>query len=95
METYFLNQARLSPNVFDDVQPLRLAASELVFLLPRGEELLYIISKGIPMSGQMLMMSSAGVIMFGLVNREGLNASAAYGASLQLWNYLQMPASMR
>jgi Na+-driven multidrug efflux pump len=30
--------------------------------------------------------------MISLVNREGLNAAAAYGASLQLWNYLQMPA---
>ena len=44
------------------------------------------------MGAQMLLVSSAGLIMIGLVNREGLNAAAAYGASLQLWNYLQMPA---
>jgi Na+-driven multidrug efflux pump len=30
--------------------------------------------------------------MIGLVNREGIDATAAYGASMQLWNYLQMPA---
>jgi Na+-driven multidrug efflux pump len=31
-------------------------------------------------------------VVIGLVNRQGLNAAAAYGASLQLWTYLQMPA---
>src|SRR3546814_15003118 len=30
--------------------------------------------------------------MVGLVNREGLVTAAAYGATLQLWNYVQMPA---
>jgi Na+-driven multidrug efflux pump len=30
--------------------------------------------------------------MIGLVNREGIHATAAYGALMQLWNYLQMPA---
>jgi Na+-driven multidrug efflux pump len=40
----------------------------------------------------MLIVSSAGLIMVGLVNREGVDTAAAYGASMQLWNYLQMPA---
>ena len=44
------------------------------------------------MGAQMLIVSSSGLVMIGLVNREGLNAAAAYGASMQLWNYLQMPA---
>ena len=72
--------------------PLRLRGVELGYLIPRGAELRYIVSNGVPMGAQMLLMSSAGVIMIGLVNREGLNATAAYGASMQLWNYLQMPA---
>ncbi|AIT81302.1 MATE family efflux transporter [Novosphingobium pentaromativorans] len=72
--------------------PLRLRGAELRYVIPRREELGYIITKGLPMGTQMLLFSSAGVIMIGLVNREGLNAAAAYGASLQLWNYLQMPA---
>ncbi|HKT85438.1 MAG TPA: MATE family efflux transporter [Novosphingobium sp.] len=72
--------------------PLRLRGEELAYLLPRGDELRYVAGKGLPMGTQMLLVSSAGLIMIGLVNREGLNAAAAYGASLQLWNYLQMPA---
>jgi Na+-driven multidrug efflux pump len=44
------------------------------------------------MSAQMILISSSQVVAIGLVNREGLNATAAYGASMQLWNYLQMPA---
>lgn len=72
--------------------PLRLLGHELAFLKPRRDELSFIVSKGLPMGAQMLLVSSAGLIMIGLVNQLGLNASAAYGASLQLWNYLQMPA---
>jgi putative MATE family efflux protein len=72
--------------------PLRLRGPELRYLIPQGAALRYIVTKGIPMGAQMLLVSSAGLVMIGLVNREGLNASAAYGASLQMWNYLQMPA---
>lgn len=71
---------------------LALPRRELGLLIPRRDELGYIIGKGVPMGAQMLLASSAGLIMIGLVNREGLAAAAAYGASLQLWNYLQMPA---
>jgi Na+-driven multidrug efflux pump len=31
-------------------------------------------------------------VMIGLVNREGLVTAAAYGALLQIWNYIGMPA---
>jgi putative MATE family efflux protein len=72
--------------------PLRLRGGELSYLIPRREELRYIIGKGLPMGAQMLVISSAGLVIIGLVNREGLLAAAAYGASLQLWTYLQMPA---
>lgn len=72
--------------------PLRLRGAELRYLIPNPADLRYVLGKGLPMGAQMLIMSAAGVIMVGLVNREGLSSSAAYGASLQLWNYLQMPA---
>ena len=72
--------------------PLRLRGAELRYLVPRRGELAYVVSKGLPMGAQMLIFSSAGLVMIGLVNREGLNTAAAYGASLQLWNFLQMPA---
>lgn len=72
--------------------PLRLRGAELRYLYPRGPDLRYVLAKGLPMGAQMLIVSSAGLIMISLVNKQGLNAAAAYGASLQLWNYLQMPA---
>ena len=72
--------------------PLRLRGGELGYLVPRRAELGYIVGKGLPMGAQMLLVSSAGIVIIGLVNREGLIAAAAYGASLQLWTYLQMPA---
>ncbi|MDE2403647.1 MAG: MATE family efflux transporter [Sphingomonadales bacterium] len=71
---------------------LRLRGQELGYLLPRREDLAYIVGKGLPMGAQMLLISSSQLVVVGLVNREGLNATAAYGASMQLWNYLQMPA---
>jgi Na+-driven multidrug efflux pump len=72
--------------------PLRLRGSELEYLRPRGDELRYIVTKGIPMGAQMLVMSAAGIIVVGLVNREGLLITAAYAAAMQLFTYIQMPA---
>ena len=72
--------------------PLRLKGEELRYLIPDREDLAYVVTKGLPMGAQILLVSSAQLVLIGLVNREGLNTTAAYGASLQLWNYLQMPA---
>lgn len=71
---------------------LRLRGREFAYLLPNWRELGFIVGRGLPMGAQMLVISGAGLIMVGLVNREGLIAAAAYGATLQLWNYVQMPA---
>jgi putative MATE family efflux protein len=51
-----------------------------------------LVRKGIPMSAQMLVLSLSGVLMITLVNRFGVDTTAAFGAALQLWNYIQMPA---
>lgn len=72
--------------------PLRLRGAELRWLKPHRAELGFILSKGLPMGAQMLIISGAGVIMIGLVNREGIVMAAAYGALLQVWNYIGMPA---
>lgn len=71
---------------------LRLRGREFAYLLPNWSELGFIVGRGLPMGAQMLVISGAGLIMVGLVNREGLITAAAYGATLQLWNYVQMPA---
>ena len=51
-----------------------------------------LVRKGLPMSAQMLVLSLSGVLMITLVNRFGVDTTAAFGAALQLWNYIQMPA---
>ena len=71
--------------------PIRLKGRELAYLWPAREELKYLIMKGVPMGFQMLVISGAGVIMIGLINKEGIDYAAGYGALLQLWNYIQMP----
>jgi putative MATE family efflux protein len=51
-----------------------------------------LVKKGIPMSAQLLVLSLSGVLMITLVNRFGVDTTAAFGAALQIWNYIQMPA---
>jgi len=48
--------------------------------------------KGLPMGAQMTVISLSGLLMISLVNRFGVDTAAAFGAALQLWNYIQMPA---
>lgn len=72
--------------------PLRLRGPELRYLRPTADQVRLLVIKGVPMGLQMIIMSAAGIIMVGLVNREGLLTAAAYSASQQLWTYVQMPA---
>jgi putative MATE family efflux protein len=72
--------------------PLCLHAGELRYLRPNPTILRSMILKGIPMGLQMALVSLSMIMMISLVNRFGSQTSAAYGACLQLWNYVQMPA---
>ncbi len=72
--------------------PLRLRGAELAYLRPALADLGYLLRKGLPMGAQMIVIAAASLIMSGLVNLEGLNTAAAYGATMQLWAYVQMPA---
>jgi putative MATE family efflux protein len=51
-----------------------------------------ILRLGIPTGIQMVTTSVAGLVIVGLVNRHGANATAAYGAVNQVLNYIQFPA---
>jgi putative MATE family efflux protein len=72
------------------------------FLFLRGRELRYLridrrilaalIAKGVPMGLQMIVMSASAIVMISFVNRFGSATSAAFGAGLQIWNYVQMPS---
>lgn len=72
--------------------PIRLRGAEFRYLRPRRELVAIIVNKGIPMGLQMIVMSGSALVMLGLVNREGTDTVAAYGAVNQLWTYIQMPA---
>ncbi len=71
---------------------LCLHRSELPFLKVDGALVAVLVRKGIPMSAQLLVISLSGVLMITLVNRFGVDTTAAFGAALQIWNYIQMPA---
>ncbi|WP_375404381.1 MATE family efflux transporter [uncultured Sphingomonas sp.] len=72
--------------------PLRLKGAELRYILPEAKLTRTIVSKGLPIGAQMLVISVAGLAMVGLVNRLGVHTTAGYGVTLQMWAYVQMPA---
>ena len=71
---------------------LCLHGEELKFLRIDWRLVSALLRKGIPMGAQITVMSLSGVLMISLVNRFGVDTTAAFGAALQLWNYIQMPA---
>jgi putative MATE family efflux protein len=71
---------------------LRLRGRELRFLLPERGILKTLFVKGLPMGIQMIVISLSALALVGLVNREGVDTTAAFGVAMQLWTYVQMPA---
>jgi putative MATE family efflux protein len=71
---------------------LCLRGSELAYLRVDRAILGALVKKGLPMGLQMIVMTASAVVMTSLVNRFGSETAAAYGAAIQLWNYIQMPA---
>jgi len=72
--------------------PLRLKGRELRYIFCDSSLLKTIVVKGIPMGLQMIVISASALALIGLVNREGVDTTAAFGVAMQLWAYLQMPA---
>ncbi|MGB5078747.1 MAG: MATE family efflux transporter [Sphingorhabdus sp.] len=71
---------------------IRLRGPELAWLRPDRAYLAPIAKMGLPMGLSMVIMSSSALAMVGLVNREGVDTTAAFGVMNQLWSYVQMPA---
>lgn len=72
--------------------PLRLTSNELTHLKLDMDIVRTLIVKGVPMGLQLLVISLSGVLMITLVNRFGTDTTAAFGATFQVWQYIQMPA---
>jgi putative MATE family efflux protein len=71
--------------------PLALWPREFALLKPDLGILKSLVTRGLPMGVQMLVMSGTAVIMISLVNRYGALTSAAYATATVIWGYLQMP----
>lgn len=72
--------------------PLRLRGAELRLLRPVPSVLRILLTKGLPIGIQMIVVSSSMLTMLSLVNQRGVETTAAFGATQQLWTYVQMPA---
>jgi putative MATE family efflux protein len=72
--------------------PLRLRGSELRYLMPSPAIVKTLLVKGLPMGIQMIVISMSALALVGMVNREGVDTTAAFGVAMQLWTYVQMPA---
>lgn len=51
-----------------------------------------LLKQGGPMGAEYLWYSILAILMISLVNRFGAQITAAYGAIIQLWNYVMMPS---
>ena len=71
---------------------LFLHADERRYLRPDRAILTALVKKGLPMGLQMIVLSGSSIVMISLVNRFGSQTTAAFGAAVQLWNYIMMPA---
>jgi putative MATE family efflux protein len=71
---------------------LVLHKNELGYLKPDKRITRTLIFRGIPMGMQMMVVSLSMLVMITLINRHGSRTTAAYGAAMQIWNYIQMPA---
>ena len=72
--------------------PLWIGSHELHFFKPKATIIKALVLKGLPMGAQMVMISLAMLMVMSMVNSYGVETSSAYGAALQLWTYVQMPA---
>src|SRR5260221_7564955 len=72
--------------------PLRLRGRELGYPVPNPALLKTLFVKGLPMGVQMIIISMSARALVGMVNREGVDTTAAFGVAMQLWTYVQMPA---
>ena len=72
--------------------PLWINRTETSVYRPDFTILRSLIVKGVPMGLQMIVISLSMIMMISFVNQYGVDWTSAYGAALQLWTYVQMPA---
>jgi putative MATE family efflux protein len=88
----YISLAAMIAYIYKRDLPLRLRGHEFAYLKPDWKLLRIVAGRGVPMGIQMVIMSLSTLVIIGFVNREGTLTAAAFAASQQLWNYIQMPA---
>ncbi len=87
-----LSLGALLVHLYTTGNPLRLRREELRHLRPDPKVLRLLFTKGVPMGLHLFVVSTSMLGLTALVNRFGSQETAAFNASMQLWNYVQMPA---
>jgi putative MATE family efflux protein len=64
---------------------------EFGLLKPDPRLLRPLVLRGLPMGVQILLVSTAAIVMIGFVNSYGAVTAAAYVGAQQVWTYIQMP----
>ncbi len=72
--------------------PVRLRGEELALIKPDWTHAKPLLTIGFPLGLSMVIMGASQLGMIGLINREGMETVAAFGAVNQVWGFLQMPA---
>lgn len=86
------SMAYLIAHIYRADLPIRLRGDEWHLLKPDWAHARPLMSLGFPMGLTMLLMGVSQMGMIGLINREGMETVAAFGAANQIWGFLQMPA---
>lgn len=71
--------------------PLRVTAMDWGASGAELRQLARLIGTGIPMTAQLLINSLQELFLISVVDQFGVIKAAAYGAMVQIWNYVQMP----
>lgn len=89
---YAVSLTALISHVYWRQHPLCFRKGELSLLRLDVFILRMLVRSGIPMGAELLVYAWSNVLVIMLVNRFGVDTIAAFGALLQIWTYVQMPA---
>jgi putative MATE family efflux protein len=87
-----ISLAGLLVHIYRRKNPLVLHRADLHLLRPDFAIIQSVVTKGLPMGAQMIVMSGSMAATYGMVNNFGSHTTAAFAAAMQLWSYIQMPS---
>jgi putative MATE family efflux protein len=88
---YTLCAVALIRHLYRIRHPLCLRGPDLRFFRVDRKIFTALLKQGLPMGLQVLTLTASTVAIVSMINRFGADTAAAYGAAMQLWEYVQMP----